>query len=807
MRAVAGLERGREAGRSDGIASVTTSAAPKPSRGESVSHALVHRRRSPRGLCALVLSSALAIAALTGLGAPFSPRAGAAVTTRAFGSVEAAYLSAPTGTVATLLNSTHHVVGSGTTDSLGALVIHDVAPGKGYHFSLDDQGLTSSTAPFTVMSQTQPKTKSFYDAVKVHVGLNYLPMRDGITLAATLRLPLGKTSLSQGPFPTLIEYSGYATAAPGSLLDEELGTYKGNPALLPDTATVVGSVLAPTLGFAVVSLQMRGTGCSGGAFDLFGPTEPPDGYDAIQEVAAQPWVRDHKVGLVGISYSGISQFAVAGLRPPGLASIAPLSPTDDLYSTGSPGGIANTGFAASWIADRVHDAEPASPTTGQPWAWAEIQAGDKTCLANQQFHGQAQNIDAILASSPSRTPSLYDLRSPVMWAPKISVPVFMVGALQDEQTGPQWPALIGALKKDKHVYATMQNGTHGDSLDPDVLNRWIAFNELYVTRTVPRAPGTIASLVISGIADSIGGSVTMPPVPEAKLKSYTAALAAFTKSEPRVTVNFDNGNSKTGAGLPQAAYSVGYTQFPPATTIARSYFLGAGGTLQLAQPASSSVSFEPDPSLRPATTGGLPGFNAWAAQPNYDWAPVTGTSAVGFVTAPLTSDMTVVGDASLNVWLSSTSSDTDLQVTVSEVRPNGQEFYITSGFLRASYASTLDRAESTEFDPVYTFSPSTRHDLAPGGPAIEIRIPIDPIAYTFRAGSRLRVTIEAPGGDRPSWAFGTTYPAGTTDTITLGPTVLVLPTVPGVVPTDSQPACGTNRGEPCRTYVATADGG
>ena len=767
---------------------------------------LADRRRSTRRLFALVSSSALAIATLTVVGAPFSPSAGAAVTTKAFGSVNAAYLTAPAGTAATLINSVHHGVGSGTTDSLGAFVLHDVTPGK-YHFSLKYKGVTSSTPSFTVMSQTQPKPQSFYGSVKLHVGLNYLPMRDGITLAATVRLPAGKTSLKQGPFPTLIEYSGYGTAAPGSLLDQELGTYKGNPALLPDTATVVGSVLALTLGFAVVSLQMRGTGCSGGAFDLFGPSEPTDGYDAVQEVAAQPWAKYHKVGLVGISYSGISQFAVAGLRPPGLASIAPLSPTDDLYSTGSPGGVANTGFAASWIADRVHDAMPASPTEGQPWAWAEIQAGDKTCLANQHFHGQAQNVTAILAGNPSRTASLYDLRSPVKWAPKISVPVFMVGALQDEQTGPQWPALVGALAKDKHVYATMQNGTHGDSLDPDVLNRWIAFNDLYVARAVPKVPGTLPKLIIGGIASSIGGTVTMPPVPETKAKSYAAALAAFASGEPRVTVNFDNGNSKAGAGRPQSAYSMGFSQFPSAAAKSRSYFLGAGGSLQLGKPSASSVSFSPDPSLRPATTGAAPGFNAWAAQPNYDWEPVTGTSAVGFITAPLASNMTVVGDASLNVWLSSTAVDTDLQVTISEVRPNGQEFYVTSGFLRASYASTLNKAASSVFDPVYTFSPSTRHNLTPNGAAVEIRVPIDPIAYTFRAGSRLRVTIEAPGGDRPSWAFGSTYLVGRTDTVTLGPSALVLPTVAGISPTDAQPACGTNRGEPCRPYVATTNGG
>ncbi len=754
---------------------------------------------------AVVLTATLALMALTVPGSPLTDRAGASVPVKAFGSVDAAYLSAPTGTVATLYNAAKKDVGTGTTDALGALVINDLTPGAGYHFTLRSHGVTTTSPTFSVLSQTQPKPESFYSAVKLKVGLNYLPMRDGITLAATVRLPLGKTSLSQGPFPTLIEYSGYGTAAPGSLLDDELGTYTGNKALLPDTSTIVGSVLAETLGFAVVSLQMRGTGCSGGAYDLFGPTEPTDGYDAIQEVAAQSWAKNHKVGLVGISYSGISQFAVAGLRPPGLASIAPMSPTDDLYSTGSPGGITNTGFAASWVSARESDAEPASPTTGQPWAWAEIQTGDHICAANQQFHGQAQNINSILAASTNRVAALYNLRSPVQWATKITVPVFIVGALQDEQTGPQWPALISALKSDTNVYATLQNGTHGDSLDPDVLNRWIAFNDLYVAKSVPKAPSTIASLVVAGIASSIGGSVTMPAVPEATSKSYSAALSGFETSEPRVTVNFDNGNSSAGAGTPAAAYSAGFSQFPLPGTQAASLYLGPTGTLLTTKPTTGAVSYEPDPAARPATTGAASDFNAWAAQPDYDWAPVTGTTGVGFTTSALAHNLTVVGFGSLNLWLSSTSTDTDIQATVSEVLPNGQEMYVTSGFLRAGYASTLVAKASTSTDPVYTYS--SEHLLTAHGAPVEIRVPIDPIAFTFRAGSRIRVTIEAPGGDRPSWAFGSTFPAGTTNTISLGASALVLPVVSGITPTDAQPSCGTNRGQPCRSYVAAGNGG
>jgi hypothetical protein len=162
-------------------------------------------------------------------------------------------------------------------------------------------------------------------------------------------------------------------------------------------------------------------------------------------------------------------------------------------------------------------------------------------------------------------------------------------------------------------------------MDPDVLNRWIAFNELYVSKTVPKAPSAIPSLVIAGIAASIGGTVSMPPVPEASAKSYAAALAAFSSTQPRVTVNFDNGNSTSGAGRPLSAFTAGFTQFPPATATAQRFYLGEGGSLQPARPATGTVRFKPDPSLRPATTGAASDFSAWAAQPDYNWAPVTGT--------------------------------------------------------------------------------------------------------------------------------------------------------------------------------------
>ncbi len=85
------------------------------------------------------------------------------------------------------------------------------------------------------------------------------------------------------------------------------------------------------MGYAYVGVNIRGTGCSGGSFLPFEPVQSLDGYDAIETIAAQPWVKGHKVGMVGISYPGIEQLYVARTTPPHLAAITPLSVIDDTY--------------------------------------------------------------------------------------------------------------------------------------------------------------------------------------------------------------------------------------------------------------------------------------------------------------------------------------------------------------------------------------------------------------------------------------------------------------------------------------------
>ena len=53
------------------------------------------------------------------------------------------------------------------------------------------------------------------------------------------------------------------------------------------------------------------------------------------------------------------------------------------------------------------------------------------------------------------------------------------------------------------------------------------------------------------------------------------------------------------------------------------------------------------------------------------------------------------GEVNAEVWVSSTAKDTDVQVTLSEVRPDGKETYVQSGWLRASVLGANDGIIST----------------------------------------------------------------------------------------------------------------
>ncbi|MGZ4200533.1 MAG: CocE/NonD family hydrolase [Thermoleophilaceae bacterium] len=703
----------------------------------------------------------------------------------------------------TLLNGSGHTLATQQADSLGGLIFRNVAPGSGYRVRPAAGGTASG--PLTVLStQPAPPSTSVYNQSIPPRGYGYLTTRDGTKLSIFVHppqdvanvLPVGSQlpTVGSGPSPTLIEYSGYGYADPA-------GPQNGI------------AILANLMGFTVVDVNMRGTGCSGGAFDFFEPLQSLDGYDVVETAARQPWVLHNMVGMAGISYGGISQLFTAQENPPSLAAISPLSVIDNTQTTLYPGGILNTGFAVAWAQERIHDAMPASPTGGQAWAYQRVQQGDQTCKDNQVLHGEAVDLMAKIRANDHYVPAVADPLSPITFVNKIKVPTFMACQWTDEQTGGHCPDLAEHFTGTSRKWFTFTNGAHVDSLDPATFDRWYDFLELYVAQQAPILNSAVihaGSPVIYQEAMGIPG-VTMPPDPIQLQPTYAGALAAF-EALPQIRVLFDNGAGGPQPGDPAPGFEQSWPSFPIPGTTGRSWYMGPGGALGDAPPAQASAdTFTWNAHARPLTdfTGdqGAGTNGIWTATPTYQWQQPPAGSAASYLTSPLSANTALVGAGAVHAWIRSSTPNVDLQATISEVRPDGKETFVQGGWLRANERK-LDSAKSTPLEPVLSLRASDVAPL-PANRYVEVTVPLYYEGHVYRAGSRIRVTITAPNGDQPIWAFGEADPSGTA-TVDIAhskqmPSSLLLPVVPGVNVPTGLPPCPGLRGEPCRSYQPYAN--
>jgi predicted acyl esterase len=531
----------------------------------------------------------------------------------------------------------------------------------------------------------------------------------------------------------------------------------------------------------------------------------------IETVARQPWVLHHRPGMAGVSYGGISQLFVGATRPPSLAAITPLSVIDNTQTTLYPGGILNTGFALSWAKDRVHDALPASATGGQSWAYDRIKAGDAVCKANQAMHPEAANLIKKVRSNSHYVPKIADPLSPVKFVDKINVPVYMACQFEDEQTGGHCPTLAEHMTGTNKKWFTFTNGTHVDSLDPETLNRWYDFLMLYVAKQAPMTNSAriqAGSPLVYQAATGTDGD-TLPPDPIQQEPTYDSALAAFEKL-PSIRVLFDNGAGRN-PGHPYPGFEQSFPSFPiPGTQARRWYFTSGGGLAGSKSRKAGADQFRWDAKARPLTnfTGdtaaGKDGL--WTATPPYKWQDPPAGTGLSYVSQPLAANTTVVGAGAVTAWVRSAAKNVDLQVTITEVRPDGKEVFVQGGWLRTK-ARKLAK-DSTALEPVLTLRRKDFRSM-PRKRFVKLTIPLYYQGHAYRAGSRIRVLITAPNGDQPVWSFGETQPKGKT-TIAVAyskrrPSGLVLPVIPGVDVTTPLPPCPGLRAEPCRDYKQLAN--
>ena len=159
------------------------------------------------------------------------------------------------------------------------------------------------------VSASEPPTPPTYG---VHMERAWIPMKDGIRLAATLYFPDGAKPAEK--FPALLEYLPYR---------KDDGTAAGD---YPKHAYFARR------GYVSARVDIRGFGASEGVPPEreYSEQEQVDGEQIIDWLAHQSWSNGN-VGMFGISWGGFNAMQMAMRHPPALKAIVAVHATAELF--------------------------------------------------------------------------------------------------------------------------------------------------------------------------------------------------------------------------------------------------------------------------------------------------------------------------------------------------------------------------------------------------------------------------------------------------------------------------------------------
>jgi putative CocE/NonD family hydrolase len=164
-------------------------------------------------------------------------------------------------------------------------------------------GSNASVLASATTGADQPRVRQLED--------QWIRMPDGVKLATRIWIPDGA---ERHPVPAIFNYCPYFA---------HIFTRPGDDTRFPYYAAH---------GYACVRVDIRGSGNSAGLpLDEYVQQEQDDGVEIIKWIAAQPWCNG-KVGMEGISWSGINSLQVAARHPPALKAIISHCSTDDRYA-------------------------------------------------------------------------------------------------------------------------------------------------------------------------------------------------------------------------------------------------------------------------------------------------------------------------------------------------------------------------------------------------------------------------------------------------------------------------------------------
>jgi putative CocE/NonD family hydrolase len=546
-----------------------------------------------------------------------------------------------------------------------------------------------------------------------------ITMSDGTVLRANVYYPTdSKTGQeASGSFPVILTQTPYG---------KDDGSIGGNSTL----AELAGqSTYLVERGYIQVVADVRGTGGSQGEWGLFDPVQGTDGATLVNW-AAKLSHSDGDVGLLGASYLGIDQFATAvDAGPAHVKAMFPIISGNDLYrDTAFAGGFPDIEFSGFYLG-----------LTAGLNLLLPADEGNNDVLTTETDHiHDLSDFDAsLLANIETGGDQAYDqdywgARNPVNEIAQIvkdDIPAFLVGG---------WYDLFqrGELLN----YAGFQNAwDHRPVLAP----------------MQPSQPVTPDYQLIQGpwyhVTAGTGLDYHGLDMDGVELAWFDHWLKGADTGITDTTTPLHLENLATGKYEDVSRYPL--DQATPTT-----YYLQPQSGLSTSKPAASSSTDELvfTGSQIPCTTSTeqwAAGLGVFALSFFGISDPCTqnsspsqlGPGVQSFTTTPFKNATTLAGPIGASLYATSTTSDTEWVVQVSDVAPDGTATPLTSGLLEGNQRA-LDSSltwNAPDGNPLLPYHPYTKAAQTPVAPGQVTRYDVEvfPTFDTLQPGHRLRITV------------------------------------------------------------------
>lgn len=607
----------------------------------------------------------------------------------------------------------------------------------------------------------------------------YISLKDGTKIAVTCLVPKGQTDIK---LPAIMMYSPYtgSIVVPEMSLKDRIGSkyYVGKWGPDYENMSLRRINTLTTHGYALIFADMRGTGSSTGHSGTFDQLIIQDAEEILAWIANQSW-SNKKIGMIGQSYLGWSQFAAASTQSPYLKCIAPEMIFYNLYVEAvRPGGI----YAQKWAREyskttlelqnrnlwntkndlSSYPSEPVIDEDNDGYLYDEI-----PILVENDLHPFSENMEYADGNPRPKSPyiELTIEHEKNIWPRDISDKLLFINDTLDyygnktTQSDNSVDYLIHKLQETK--IPVLLTGGFFDGFSRGIVQSYANLkntNPVYLFMT-PRFH------LPTGLTYDYWKMINYTY--NSHSDHFSTQLQFFDKYLKGANNDFEKKKPvKIFTAFEGWQF---YDSWPPENAKTVKYNLGTNNLLT--NDINSDTIYTYDVDFTHSSSYTKNKINPQLMHRFADSIMVRNEhdeKCIVFETERLNESVTITGHPIINLQISSNQANADVFVYLSDVDSTGVVYYVTEGKLRAGWHKLYDNNESV--NNLYDVKPELpwhsykkeNYDPAPfaNDSIVNLKFALKPHAWKFRKGHKIRVSIA--GADNENYEFNPVISADNT---------------------------------------------